>query len=385
MSLEAIKYENGKLTILDQLKLPLFSEYLKINSVEDGFRAIKEMNVRGAPAIAIVGCLTVAVAVQKKKFENMKELAEFVKTSFERLVAARPTAVNMTENKKMRENLLSKLESEMASDVKTNKLIGDHGAAEIIKLLGDNVTILTHCNTGSLATAGYGTALGVIRSLQRENKLKHVFCTETRPYNQGARLTAYEISFIKSRELREEKDSKQTACFEKKIFFGRVFAEKRITATWTICLDGQFQRSLYILQGDNAVTAKKETTCSTVCVDCIQRKNRKFLHDEHFEQLRFSGGSFKCPAKVCLSTLSFETFIKRECCPAARSKRIREHFDNIRKDIETVKKYCSASVKWRKTFFCGKCQVGKIHFLILKQSLVKNNNIISSCDFYLLF
>ncbi|CBY10920.1 unnamed protein product [Oikopleura dioica] len=195
MSLEAIKYENGKLTILDQLKLPLFSEYLKINSVEDGFRAIKEMNVRGAPAIAIVGCLTVAVAVQKKKFENMKELAEFVKTSFERLVAARPTAVNMTENKKMRENLLSKLESEMASDVKTNKLIGDHGAAEIIKLLGDNVTILTHCNTGSLATAGYGTALGVIRSLQRENKLKHVFCTETRPYNQGARLTAYEISF----------------------------------------------------------------------------------------------------------------------------------------------------------------------------------------------
>ncbi|CBY31516.1 unnamed protein product [Oikopleura dioica] len=209
MTLEAIKYENGKLMILDQLKLPLFLEYIKINSVEDGFRAIKEMNVRGAPAIAIVGCLTVAVAVQKKEFENTKELAEFVKTSFERLVAARPTAVNMTFASKIINlsilflnnfhflNLLSKLESEMASDVKTNKLIGDHGAAEIVKLLGDNVTILTHCNTGSLATAGYGTALGVIRSLQRENKLKHVFCTETRPYNQGARLTAYELVYEK--------------------------------------------------------------------------------------------------------------------------------------------------------------------------------------------
>ena len=63
----------------------------------------------------------------------------------------------------------------MSSDVKTNKLIGDFGANEITKLLGDNITILTHCNTGSLATAGYGTALGVIRSLHRENKLKHVF------------------------------------------------------------------------------------------------------------------------------------------------------------------------------------------------------------------
>merc|ERR1712037_322937 len=213
MSLEAIKYKNGKLSILDQLKLPLISEYLTINNIEDGFRAIKDMNVRGAPAIAIVGCLTVAVEIQSRKFENTKDLADFVKKSFERLVAARPTAVNMTEAaeryskvetwikeenvEKSIQNLLSGLESEMSSDVKTNKLIGDHGANEIINLLGDNITILTHCNTGSLATAGYGTALGVIRSLHRENNLKHVFCTETRPFNQGARLTAYELVYEK--------------------------------------------------------------------------------------------------------------------------------------------------------------------------------------------
>jgi len=213
MSLEAIKYENGKLAILDQLKLPLISEYLKIDCVKDGFRAIKEMNVRGAPAIAIVGCLTVAVEIQKREFENANQLAEFVKKSFEKLVAARPTAVNMTEAaeryskvenwieeenlEKSIKNLLSKLECEMSFDVKTNKQIGDFGANEIVDLLGDNISILTHCNTGSLATAGYGTALGVIRSLHRENKLKHVFCTETRPFNQGARLTAFELVYEK--------------------------------------------------------------------------------------------------------------------------------------------------------------------------------------------
>ncbi|CBY10943.1 unnamed protein product [Oikopleura dioica] len=202
MSLGAIKYQNGKLTILDQLKLPLFSEYLKINSVEDGFRAIKDMNVRGAPAIAIVGCLTVAVAVQKKEFENTKEFAKHdVKLINKKICNDDFSAKQLKDFQKwilgLWKNLLSKLESEMAADVKTNKLIGDHGAAEIVKLLGDDVTILTHCNTGSLATAGYGTALGVIRSLQRENKLKHVFCTETRPYNQGARLTAYELVYEK--------------------------------------------------------------------------------------------------------------------------------------------------------------------------------------------
>lgn len=83
----------------------------------------------------------------------------------------------------------------LEKDIADNRAIGDYGAREILSSIGDDspVRILTHCNTGSLATAGYGTALGVIRRLHELKRLDHVYCTETRPYNQGARLTAYEL------------------------------------------------------------------------------------------------------------------------------------------------------------------------------------------------
>merc|ERR1712050_13252 len=86
----------------------------------------------------------------------------------------------------------------MDLDIKDNKAIGKYGAASVLKHYNDQpVRMLTHCNTGSLATAGYGTALGVIRSLHEQGKLDHAYCTETRPYNQGCRLTAYELVYDK--------------------------------------------------------------------------------------------------------------------------------------------------------------------------------------------
>lgn len=85
------------------------------------------------------------------------------------------------------------MESVLDDDIATNKSIGRHGAEHILQSVADKASILTHCNTGSLATGGYGTALGVVRCLHGMGKLKHVYCTETRPYNQGARLTAYEL------------------------------------------------------------------------------------------------------------------------------------------------------------------------------------------------
>lgn len=89
------------------------------------------------------------------------------------------------------------MESILEMDISINKRIGDYGAQEILKncKTNDKFRLLTHCNTGSLATGGYGTALGVIRSLYLANQLDHVFCTETRPYNQGSRLTAYELVY----------------------------------------------------------------------------------------------------------------------------------------------------------------------------------------------
>uniref|UniRef100_UPI00398E5638 methylthioribose-1-phosphate isomerase n=1 Tax=Pristiophorus japonicus TaxID=55135 RepID=UPI00398E5638 len=213
MTLEAVRYRRGSLQILNQLLLPQRSLYLHISSVRDGWRAIREMQVRGAPAIAIVGSLSLAVELHGGKPRDKEGLATFALESLDYLVTARPTAVNMaraarelsdfvaSEVKRpdstaesFKENLISRIEAMLEKDISDNRSIGSHGAKHILSAAKtEKVIILTHCNTGSLATAGYGTALGVIRSLWSMGRLEHVYCTETRPYNQGARLTAYEL------------------------------------------------------------------------------------------------------------------------------------------------------------------------------------------------
>ncbi|KAI4459571.1 methylthioribose-1-phosphate isomerase [Holotrichia oblita] len=219
MSLRAIQYEKGALYILDQLLLPAQSKYLQVKGVEDGWKVINKMQVRGAPAIAIVGCLSLAVQLCDEKYDNKKELRQDIEGKLNFLVSSRPTAVNMkiaTEElitlanelcndesvaiDTMKARFISTIEAMLDKDIADNTAIGDHGAHEILAHFpGDTMLrVLTHCNTGSLATAGYGTALGVIRSLFASKRLavyilEHVYCTETRPYNQGARLTAYEL------------------------------------------------------------------------------------------------------------------------------------------------------------------------------------------------
>ncbi|XP_053997294.1 methylthioribose-1-phosphate isomerase isoform X1 [Hylaeus anthracinus] len=218
MTLQAIKWENGKLEILDQILLPAISRYVPVKGVEDGWKVINKMQVRGAPAIAIVGCLSLATELKNEEYSDKKNLRQDVEGKLNYLVSARPTAVNMKiaadeliqlANKlskdqtvnvaEMKERFLDAIEYMLEKDIADNRAIGNYGAEEILKnASGDNnVRILTHCNTGSLATAGYGTALGVIRSLHKKNSLEHAYCTETRPYNQGARLTAYELVYEK--------------------------------------------------------------------------------------------------------------------------------------------------------------------------------------------
>ncbi|CAG9858674.1 unnamed protein product [Phyllotreta striolata] len=214
MTLRAIKYDNNNLEILDQLLLPAQSKYIQVKGVEDGWKVINKMQVRGAPAIAIVGCLSLAVEVRNEKYDSKKQMRQEIEGKLNYLVSSRPTAVNMKiaaedlidfanrlsndetlDLNAMKSIFLKTIEDMLAKDIADNTAIGDFGAREILKrLTGDGlVRILTHCNTGSLATAGYGTALGVIRTLHSMKRLEHVYCTETRPYNQGARLTAYEL------------------------------------------------------------------------------------------------------------------------------------------------------------------------------------------------
>lgn len=221
MTLQAIRYVDGDLTIIDQLKLPFVEEYIPIRTAKEGWHAIKEMRVRGAPAIAIVAALALAselhqLATNNKLSAVAEEVRVFIVEKLHYLVTSRPTAVNLSDAAYKLEALVTErantagsaghdiatvfiraAENMMVKDVEDNKRIGQNGAqwilANALKSGASKTSILTHCNTGSLATSGYGTALGVIRSLASNNGLRHAYCTETRPYNQGSRLTAFEL------------------------------------------------------------------------------------------------------------------------------------------------------------------------------------------------
>lgn len=220
-TLQGIRYSRGSLELLDQRKLPLESTYIKILDADAGWHAIRDMVVRGAPAIAIAAALSLAVELHlHPPFENTADVTLYVQKRLQYLVSSRPTAVNLRDaadkltqlcvfasssNSKsgsVVESYQDAAEQMLKDDVAANKAIGDFGAEALLGAAAgrrpdgnapERLRVLTHCNTGSLATAAYGTALGVMRSLYAAGRLEHAYCTETRPYNQGSRLTAYEL------------------------------------------------------------------------------------------------------------------------------------------------------------------------------------------------
>ncbi|CAI9100750.1 OLC1v1037914C1 [Oldenlandia corymbosa var. corymbosa] len=214
--LEAIRYNRGSLQLLDQTKLPHQMVYVDIADASAGWRAIKDMVVRGAPAIAIAAALSLAVEVSKLKssVQSAEDAAVFIAEKLQYLVTSRPTAVNLSDAASTLTDVVQKAalsldargvnqayieaaEKMLDDDVASNKAIGSYGAQFLVHQLknSDKISVLTHCNTGSLATAGYGTALGVIRALHTSGVLGRAYCTETRPFNQGSRLTAFELVY----------------------------------------------------------------------------------------------------------------------------------------------------------------------------------------------
>uniref|UniRef100_A0A8B9S0I7 Methylthioribose-1-phosphate isomerase 1 n=1 Tax=Accipiter nisus TaxID=211598 RepID=A0A8B9S0I7_9AVES len=221
MSLEAIRYHRGSLSILNQLLLPEQLRYEPVDSVERAWEAIRAMEVRGAPAIALVGCLSLALELEAGAGPagDAAELEAFVDERLRFLLTARPTAVNLgREAERLRAfarrraqspgvtaqglRIIEHIEGLLEKDREDNRSIGAHGARHILQRVPEGgVTLLTHCNTGTLATAGYGTpaltspllSAGIVRALHEQGRLTRVFCTETRPYNQGSRLTAFEL------------------------------------------------------------------------------------------------------------------------------------------------------------------------------------------------
>lgn len=214
-TLQSIRYSRGRLQLLDQRKLPHDSVYIDIQDSTAGWHAIHDMVVRGAPAIAISAALSLAVEVANlgPVDWSANDAISFLQKRLEFLVSSRPTAVNLSDAATKLNDVVLKAANDMSkpeaifqayieaaevmlmADINDNKAIGSNGAKFILSQnqKRHNLHVLTHCNTGSLATAGYGTALGVIRALHSEGLLETAFCTETRPYNQGSRLTAYEL------------------------------------------------------------------------------------------------------------------------------------------------------------------------------------------------
>ncbi|WDL97231.1 S-methyl-5-thioribose-1-phosphate isomerase [Alicyclobacillus sp. ALC3] len=204
--MRSLRFIDGKLELLDQRKLPHQTVWLTCRDAFDVAQAIRDMVVRGAPAIATSAAYGLAMEASQARDLGDLDLQAHLGQAIEALLQSRPTAVNlrwamtrMTQALKpevrgkvsIEDALLTEAKAIDSEDIATNQAIGHSGLSLFAGQTG--LQVLTHCNTGSLATSGYGTALGVIRSLHESGQLQSVWVDETRPYLQGARLTTYEL------------------------------------------------------------------------------------------------------------------------------------------------------------------------------------------------
>jgi methylthioribose-1-phosphate isomerase len=199
-------WQDDKVWLIDQTRLPAEYNLVEISRCEDMVQAIRTMIVRGAPAIGVAAAYGVYLGAREIKTDNPDEFVRQLEKIAQLLRQTRPTAVNLfwaisrmlktayesvSTVEEIKATLLETAQTIQLEDLETCQAIGDNGLS-VLPTEPNQLTILTHCNTGSLATAGYGTALGVIRSAWRENRLARVYADETRPRLQGAKLTAWE-------------------------------------------------------------------------------------------------------------------------------------------------------------------------------------------------
>lgn len=205
MKVETLRWFNNRLEMIDQRILPAAFEYLSYYSAASVAEGIRSMVVRGAPAIGVAAAYGVALEALRLQDKSAAEFKAGMEAGYTVLAQSRPTAVNLFwALQRMRkvwegvatqlpqqiaQRLLAEAHEILAEDIRINKAMGAHGAA----LLKDGARVLTHCNAGALATAGWGTALGVFRSAVEAGKKISVIADETRPFLQGARLTAWEM------------------------------------------------------------------------------------------------------------------------------------------------------------------------------------------------
>ena len=200
LSAQALLWTGHSLKVLDQRALPQSIVYEEFQDAEGVAEAIRSMRVRGAPAIGIAAAYGVVLSALRH-YPN-PDWQTAIKIDIDHLAASRPTAVNLFWALEQMRNTLSQFKYDPLAaldnmarqihqdDLAANLAMAEHGA----NVIGGPAAVLTHCNAGALATGGHGTALGVIRTLQQRQHLKHVYADETRPWLQGARLTVWELA-----------------------------------------------------------------------------------------------------------------------------------------------------------------------------------------------
>ncbi len=201
--LRTVEWKDNKVVMIDQTKLPnelVFVKYDDFNQVAD---AIRTLVVRGAPAIGVSGAFGLALAVLQSNTTTKDELISDLENARKILLETRPTAINLAWGleqimkiaksgdsvEQIKELVINAAKKMADEDIEINKTMGKNGSV----LFDNNDTIMTHCNAGALATVAYGTALGVIRATRESGKNVKVIATETRPVQQGSRLTAFEL------------------------------------------------------------------------------------------------------------------------------------------------------------------------------------------------
>ncbi|MFZ0390542.1 MAG: S-methyl-5-thioribose-1-phosphate isomerase [Calditrichia bacterium] len=202
--IKSIEWTRGKLVIIDQTLLPHKLAYLELVDAEPVFQAIRRLSIRGAPAIGIAAAYGLYLGLKNRTFKNKSEFLAAAKETAAYLNSARPTAVNLrwaldsslrllekvsAEPAELLERLFSHAEAIHRDDEKRCNDLGKYGA----ELIPDGASVLTHCNTGALATGGIGTALGAVYSANQQGKRIKVWVDETRPLLQGARLNMWEL------------------------------------------------------------------------------------------------------------------------------------------------------------------------------------------------
>tara|TARA_B110000116_G_scaffold86559_1_gene75287 strand:+ start:7395 stop:8435 length:1041 start_codon:yes stop_codon:yes gene_type:complete len=203
MALKTVEWKDNSVIMIDQTKLPNALEYVTYTDFNQVADAIRTLVVRGAPAIGVSGAFGLALAALQSTATEKNELIAYLKNAKKILFETRPTAVNLvwglekimevankaTSVNEIRSDVVEYAKKMAEEDIQTNMLMGKIGSV----LFDNNDTIMTHCNAGALATVGYGTALGVIRATRDSGKNIKVIATETRPIQQGSRLTAFEL------------------------------------------------------------------------------------------------------------------------------------------------------------------------------------------------